>query len=88
MHEVQSFLKFLGEVYAVFGLDYTMALSTRPEGYLGELELWNKCAHNQQRYYRAPQRFFLADCCSCAAQLPTLLCPLPLCVKQLCNCSS
>lgn len=42
MAEVQSFLKLLGEVYDIFGLDYSMALSTRPEGYLGELELWNK----------------------------------------------
>jgi hypothetical protein len=42
LQEVGSFLKFLGEVYDVFGLDYSMALSTRPEGYLGELELWNK----------------------------------------------
>ncbi|KAG2502057.1 hypothetical protein HYH03_000551 [Edaphochlamys debaryana] len=42
MAEVTGFLKFLGEVYDVFGLDYTMALSTRPEGYLGDLELWNK----------------------------------------------
>jgi hypothetical protein len=42
MAEVQTFLKMLHEVYTVFGLDYSMALSTRPEGYLGELELWNK----------------------------------------------
>eukprot|EP00879_Flechtneria_rotunda_P012639 GHRR01013197.1.p1 GENE.GHRR01013197.1~~GHRR01013197.1.p1 ORF type:complete len:660 (+),score=195.59 GHRR01013197.1:108-1982(+) len=42
MAEVTSFLKMLNEVYDIFGLDYTMALSTRPEGYLGELELWNK----------------------------------------------
>ncbi len=42
MSEVQGFLRLLGEVYDVFGLDYTMALSTRPEGYLGELELWDK----------------------------------------------
>ena len=26
----------------MFGLDYKMALSTRPEGYLGELEVWNE----------------------------------------------
>jgi threonyl-tRNA synthetase len=31
----------LDEVYSVFGLDYKMALSTRPEGYLGELEQWS-----------------------------------------------
>ncbi|KAG2439420.1 hypothetical protein HXX76_004777 [Chlamydomonas incerta] len=42
MGEVQGFLKLLGEVYEVFGLDCTMALSTRPEGYLGDVELWNK----------------------------------------------
>lgn len=42
MREVTSFLKMLDEVYGVFGLDYTMALSTRPESYLGELEQWNK----------------------------------------------
>ena len=40
--ELSSFLKFLDEVYEVFGLEYEMALSTRPEGYLGELEVWNK----------------------------------------------
>merc|ERR1719238_915120 len=40
--EVAGFLKMLDEVYAVFGLTYEMALSTRPEGYLGELELWDK----------------------------------------------
>lgn len=37
MREVTSFLKMLDEVYGIFGLDYTMALSTRPESYLGEL---------------------------------------------------
>lgn len=37
MQEVTSFLKMLDEVYGIFGLDYTMALSTRPEGYLGTL---------------------------------------------------
>jgi threonyl-tRNA synthetase len=40
--EVSTFLRMLDEVYRVFGLEYTMALSTRPEGYLGELELWEK----------------------------------------------
>ena len=32
MAEVTAFLRMLSEVYAIFGLDYTMALSTRPEG--------------------------------------------------------
>jgi hypothetical protein len=48
MAEVQMFLKMLHEVYSIFGLDYSMALSTRPEGYLGELELWNKVCGDQQ----------------------------------------
>lgn len=43
--EITSFLKMMGEVYDVFGLDYRMALSTRPEGYLGELEVWNQAEH-------------------------------------------
>lgn len=42
MEEVSAFLRMMDEVYGVFGLEYKMALSTRPEGYLGELELWNK----------------------------------------------
>jgi threonyl-tRNA synthetase len=42
MDEVSSVLRMLDEAYKVFGLTYKMALSTRPEGYLGELELWNK----------------------------------------------
>lgn len=40
--EISSYLKMMGEVYDAFGLDYKMALSTRPEGYLGELEVWNQ----------------------------------------------
>ena len=39
--EVQGFLRFLDEVYGVFGLEYELKLSTRPEDYLGELEMWN-----------------------------------------------
>ncbi len=39
---MQGFLRMLDEVYGVFGLEYSMALSTRPEGYLGELDMWNK----------------------------------------------
>ncbi len=40
--EISAYLKMMGEVYDAFGLDYKMALSTRPEGYLGELEVWNQ----------------------------------------------
>eukprot|EP00884_Botryococcus_braunii_P020679 jgi/Botrbrau1/7295/Bobra.0318s0027.1 len=40
--EVASVLRMIDEVYGVLGLTYKAALSTRPEGYLGELDLWNK----------------------------------------------
>ena len=40
--ELINFLKFVDEVYGVFGLTYEMALSTRPEGYLGEIEIWDQ----------------------------------------------
>jgi len=41
-HELKQFLKLLDEVYEVFGLTYEMKLSTRPEGYLGEIEIWDQ----------------------------------------------
>lgn len=53
--EIMSYLKMMGEVYDVFGLDYKMALSTRPEGYLGDLEVRRPCAssHASHRCSRA-----------------------------------
>ena len=42
MSEVSGFLKMLNEIYGIFGLNYELALSTRPEKYLGEIEVWNK----------------------------------------------
>jgi len=39
--ELSSFLKLMDEVYTTFGLDYTMELSTRPDDFLGEVELWD-----------------------------------------------
>ena len=42
LREVSAVLRMLDEAYRVFGLTYKMALSTRPEGYLGSLELWNR----------------------------------------------
>lgn len=31
------------EVYGIFGFTFELHLSTRPEKYLGEIEVWNKC---------------------------------------------
>ena len=40
--ELNSFLGMLDEVYGTFGLSYEMALSTRPDDYMGELALWDE----------------------------------------------
>ena len=39
--EVGMCLAMMGEVYGVFGLEYEMALSTRPEKFLGEPAVWD-----------------------------------------------
>jgi len=40
--EIYAALDFMSTVYGIFGFDYSLDLSTRPEKYLGDLELWNK----------------------------------------------
>lgn len=40
--EIAGCLDFLQHVYGVFGFTFELFLSTRPEGYLGALSLWNK----------------------------------------------
>ncbi|XP_043479518.1 threonine--tRNA ligase 1, cytoplasmic isoform X1 [Leptopilina heterotoma] len=40
--EVLGALDFLKHVYSVFGFTFNLVLSTRPEKYLGELEVWNQ----------------------------------------------
>lgn len=39
--EIKDCLDFLKSVYAVFGFTFQLHLSTRPENYLGDLEIWN-----------------------------------------------
>ena len=41
--EISSIIKLYDEIYNVFGLDYKIELSTRPEeGYIGDINIWNK----------------------------------------------
>lgn len=40
--EIVSCLKFIDYIYSIFGFKYTLALSTRPEKYLGEIEVWDQ----------------------------------------------
>ncbi len=41
--EITRILKLYDEVYSLFGLDYNIELSTRPEeNYIGDIEVWNE----------------------------------------------
>ena len=41
--EVIKLINFIDRIYSIFGLTYSIELSTRPEEkYIGELEIWNK----------------------------------------------
>lgn len=40
--EIRNSFDFLKSVYGTLGFDFRMELSTRPEKYLGELEVWDK----------------------------------------------
>ncbi|XP_051174135.1 threonine--tRNA ligase 1, cytoplasmic isoform X2 [Leptopilina boulardi] len=40
--EILGALDFLKHVYSVFGFTFKLVLSTRPEKYLGDLEVWNQ----------------------------------------------
>jgi len=39
--EVIDLIDFIDEVYRTFGFDYTMELSTKPDGAMGDPKLWN-----------------------------------------------
>ncbi|GFQ81578.1 threonine--tRNA ligase 1, cytoplasmic [Trichonephila clavata] len=39
--EINGALDFLKHIYGVFGFSFQLILSTRPENYLGEIEMWN-----------------------------------------------
>lgn len=40
--EIDSCLDFMNHVYGTFGFTFKMVLSTRPEKYLGDIEVWNE----------------------------------------------
>ena len=39
--EIKSCLEFLNDVYNKFGFNYRITLSTRPDKFIGDIELWN-----------------------------------------------
>ena len=40
--EISGLFDFLREVYGKFGYTFKLKLSTRPDGFLGDIETWNK----------------------------------------------
>ena len=40
--EIKDIIEITKYLYGVFGLDFKITLSTRPDDYMGELEVWNK----------------------------------------------
>ncbi|XP_044746278.1 threonine--tRNA ligase 1, cytoplasmic isoform X2 [Coccinella septempunctata] len=40
--EIKNALDFLKHVYSIFGFSFNLVLSTRPEKFLGEIEMWNQ----------------------------------------------
>lgn len=40
--EIELALQIIDHVYRVFGFDYTIELSTRPEDYMGDLKVWDE----------------------------------------------
>lgn len=40
--EIDSCLEFVSHVYETFGFEFSLMLSTRPDSYLGDLEVWNR----------------------------------------------
>jgi threonyl-tRNA synthetase len=40
--EMKSIIQLIDDVYSILGFEYSVALSTRPEKAMGDLELWNR----------------------------------------------
>lgn len=56
--EIERLLRLIQRVYADFGLEYSVKLSTRPEEYLGRIETWNHAeAQLKQALEAAGQAF-------------------------------
>ena len=44
--EIKSIIELAKYLYGIFGLDFELTLSTRPDDYMGDIELWNKAENN------------------------------------------
>lgn len=44
--EIKDIIEIARYLYGIFGLDFELTLSTRPDDYMGDIELWNKAEAN------------------------------------------
>ncbi len=57
--EIKSILKLYDEIYSLFGLNYKIELSTRPEeGFIGSIDIWNESEKILEEVCRATGKEF------------------------------
>ncbi|MBE5821851.1 MAG: threonine--tRNA ligase [Clostridiales bacterium] len=44
--EIKDIIEIAKYMYGIFGIDFELTLSTRPDDFMGEIELWNKAEAN------------------------------------------
>ena len=47
--EIKDIVEIANHMYGIFGLEYQLTLSTRPEDFMGEIETWNKAEADLKR---------------------------------------
>lgn len=47
--EIKEIVEIASYLYGIFGLEYQLTLSTRPEDFMGEIETWNKAEADLKR---------------------------------------
>ncbi len=68
--EIKSIVEIMDKLYGIFGLSYQLTLSTRPEDFMGDIEVWNEaekslkgvlneiCGENQYRINEGDGAFY------------------------------
>ncbi len=56
--EIQNFLQLVEEIYAFFGFDYSMELSTKPEKAMGSQEIWDKAENALKQALEKAGKFY------------------------------
>ncbi len=57
--EIQRIIKIYDSIYSLFGLDYSIELSTRPESnFIGDIEVWNKAEEDLKKACLATGKSF------------------------------